>query len=164
MIVLARMSGRFPSAPTRAFTTALRFGRLAGKYDAINIKLDKTGGLTEALAMLAEAQRQNFTIMIGCMVATSLAMAPAMLLAQTARFVDLDGPLLLSKDRPDGLRYVDSLVYPAVAFALGLTARRRNSQTRFHLRQLSTAQSARFRQLPDFVHEMCLVFSRARQF
>jgi L-alanine-DL-glutamate epimerase-like enolase superfamily enzyme len=85
---------------------------LAGKYDAVNIKLDKAGGLTEALAVVAEAQRQNFTIMIGCMVATSLAMAPAMLLAQTARFVDLDGPLLLSKDRADGLRYADSLVYP----------------------------------------------------
>jgi L-alanine-DL-glutamate epimerase-like enolase superfamily enzyme len=85
---------------------------LAGKYDAINIKLDKTGGLTEALAMLADAERRNFTIMIGCMVATSLAMAPAVLIAQKAGFVDLDGPLLLSKDRPDGLRYVDSLVYP----------------------------------------------------
>jgi len=85
---------------------------LAGKYDAVNIKLDKAGGLTEALAVVAEAQRQNFTIMIGCMVATSLAMAPAMLLAQTARFVDLDGPLLLSRDRADGLRYVDSLIYP----------------------------------------------------
>jgi L-alanine-DL-glutamate epimerase-like enolase superfamily enzyme len=85
---------------------------LAGKYDAVNIKLDKAGGLTEALAVAAEAQRQNFTIMVGCMVATSLAMAPAMLLAQTARFVDLDGPLLLSKDRADGLRYADSLVYP----------------------------------------------------
>ena len=88
---------------------------LDGKYDAINIKLDKTGGLTEALAMLADAERRNFTIMIGCMVATSLAMAPAMLLTQRARFVDLDGPLLLSKDRSDGLLYADSLVYPPSA-------------------------------------------------
>ena len=86
--------------------------KLAGKYDAVNIKLDKAGGLTEALAMVAEAERQNFSLMVGCMVATSLAMAPAMLLAQTARFVDLDGPLLLSNDRANGLRYVDSLVYP----------------------------------------------------
>ena len=85
---------------------------LAGKYDAVNIKLDKAGGLTEALAMVADAERQNFIIMVGCMVATSLAMAPAMLLAQKARFVDLDGPLLLGKDRANGLRYVDSLVYP----------------------------------------------------
>jgi L-alanine-DL-glutamate epimerase-like enolase superfamily enzyme len=87
---------------------------LAGKYDAVNIKLDKAGGLTEALAMVAVAERMGLTIMAGCMVATSLAMAPAMLIAQAARFVDLDGPLLLTKDRDNGLRFEDSLVYPAV--------------------------------------------------
>jgi L-alanine-DL-glutamate epimerase-like enolase superfamily enzyme len=92
---------------------------LRERYDAVNIKLDKTGGLTEALAMLADAEQRNFTIMIGCMVATSLAMAPAVLLAQRARYVDLDGPLLLSKDRPDGLRYADSLVYPPSAALWG---------------------------------------------
>jgi len=86
---------------------------LAGKYDAVNIKLDKTGGLTEALAMADAATRSGFAIMAGCMVATSLAMAPAVLLAQRARFVDLDGPLLLAKDRPDGLRYEESLIYPS---------------------------------------------------
>jgi L-alanine-DL-glutamate epimerase-like enolase superfamily enzyme len=86
---------------------------LVGRYDAVNIKLDKTGGLTEALAMVAEAERLGFGIMVGCMVATSLSMAPAVLLAQRARVVDLDGALLLAKDRPDGLRYEDSLVYPA---------------------------------------------------
>lgn len=85
---------------------------LANKYDAINIKLDKTGGLTEALALAAAAQRCGLTTMVGCMVATSLAMAPAMLVAQQARVVDLDGPLLLAKDRADGLRYEGSLVYP----------------------------------------------------
>jgi len=85
---------------------------LAGRYDAVNIKLDKTGGLTEALAMVREAERLGFGIMVGCMVATSLAMAPAVLAAQRARVVDLDGPLLLAKDRPDGLRYDGSLVYP----------------------------------------------------
>src|SRR5450631_4369797 len=85
---------------------------LVGKYDAVNIKLDKAGGLTEALAMAAEAERAGFAIMAGCMVASSLAMAPAMLLAQTARYVDLDGPLLLARDRPDGLTYRDSLVFP----------------------------------------------------
>lgn len=85
---------------------------LAGKYDAVNIKLDKAGGLTEALAIVQEAERLGFVIMAGCMVATSLAMAPAMLLAQTARFVDLDGPLLLAKDRDNGLRYEGSLVFP----------------------------------------------------
>jgi len=86
---------------------------LAGKYDAVNIKLDKTGGLTEALAMATDAVRQGFAIMAGCMVATSLSMAPAVLLAQTAQFVDLDGPLLLESDRPDGLVYRDSLIFPA---------------------------------------------------
>ena len=85
---------------------------LLGRYDAVNIKLDKTGGLTEALAMVREAERLGFGVMVGCMVATSLAMAPAMLVAQRARVVDLDGPLLLAKDRPDGLRYDGSLVYP----------------------------------------------------
>ncbi|SCB56452.1 L-alanine-DL-glutamate epimerase [Rhizobium aethiopicum] len=85
---------------------------LADRYDAINIKLDKTGGLTEALAMKAEAERLGFSIMIGCMVGTSLAMAPAVLLAQDADFVDLDGPLLLARDREPGLRYAASLVFP----------------------------------------------------
>ena len=85
---------------------------LTGKYDAVNIKLDKTGGLTEALAMAEAATQGGFAIMAGCMVATSLAMAPALLLAQAARFTDLDGPLLLAKDREPGLRYDGSLVYP----------------------------------------------------
>ncbi|MBB3311897.1 L-alanine-DL-glutamate epimerase-like enolase superfamily enzyme [Rhizobium sp. BK196] len=85
---------------------------LADRYDAINIKLDKTGGLTEALEMKEEAQRLGFSIMIGCMVGTSLAMAPAVLLAQDADFVDLDGPLLLARDREPGLNYAGSLVFP----------------------------------------------------
>jgi L-alanine-DL-glutamate epimerase-like enolase superfamily enzyme len=85
---------------------------LEGRYDAVNIKLDKTGGLTEALAMAQEARKAGFAIMAGCMVGTSLGMAPAVLLAQGARFVDLDGPLLLAKDRDGGLRYEESLVYP----------------------------------------------------
>jgi L-alanine-DL-glutamate epimerase-like enolase superfamily enzyme len=88
---------------------------LRDRYDAINIKLDKTGGLTEALAMKREAQRLGFQIMLGCMVGTSLAMAPAVLLAQDAEFVDLDGPLLLSRDREPGLRYAASLVWPPVS-------------------------------------------------
>jgi L-alanine-DL-glutamate epimerase-like enolase superfamily enzyme len=85
---------------------------LAGKYDAVNIKLDKAGGLTEALALVDAAEREGFIVMVGCMVATSLAMAPAVLLAQRARFVDLDGPLLLAKDRADALRYEGNLVHP----------------------------------------------------
>jgi L-Ala-D/L-Glu epimerase / N-acetyl-D-glutamate racemase len=85
---------------------------LVGKYDAVNIKLDKAGGLTEALAMAGEAERLGLTLMVGCMVATSLAMAPALLLAQRAAVADVDGPLLLACDRPDGLRYEGSLVHP----------------------------------------------------
>ena len=92
---------------------------LRERYDAVNIKLDKTGGLTEALAMADAAQALGFEIMIGCMVATSLAMAPAMLLAPQARFVDLDGPLLLARDRDGGLRYDGSLVYPPEAALWG---------------------------------------------
>ena len=109
---LAQMQRPIPVCADESIHDRSSLAALVGKYDAVNIKLDKAGGLTEALAVAAEAQRQNFTIMVGCMVATSLAMAPAILLAQQARFVDLDGPLLLSKDRADGLRYVDSLVYP----------------------------------------------------
>jgi L-alanine-DL-glutamate epimerase-like enolase superfamily enzyme len=92
---------------------------LRERYDAVNIKLDKSGGLTEALAMTDAAHALGFDIMIGCMVATSLAMAPAMLLAQEARFVDLDGPLLLARDRDGGLRYDGSLVYPPDATLWG---------------------------------------------
>ncbi|CAN5250717.1 dipeptide epimerase [soil metagenome] len=85
---------------------------LRERYDAINIKLDKTGGLTEALAMAEAARTLGFDLMVGCMVATSLAMAPAMMIAQGARVVDLDGPLLLAKDRDNGLRFDGSTVYP----------------------------------------------------
>jgi L-alanine-DL-glutamate epimerase-like enolase superfamily enzyme len=92
---------------------------LRARYDAINIKLDKTGGLTEALAMADAAQALGFEILVGCMVATSLSMAPAMLLTPQARFVDLDGPLLLAKDRDDGLRYDGSTVYPPDAALWG---------------------------------------------
>jgi L-Ala-D/L-Glu epimerase / N-acetyl-D-glutamate racemase len=92
---------------------------LRERYDAVNIKLDKTGGLTEALAMADAAQAMGFKIMVGCMVATSLAMAPAMLLARQACVVDLDGPLLLARDRDSGLRYDGSLVYPPEAALWG---------------------------------------------
>ena len=85
---------------------------LKGKYDAINIKLDKTGGLTEALALAREAKAQDFKIMVGCMLATSLAMAPAFLLAQLADYIDLDGPLLLAKDRDPGFKFEGSLMSP----------------------------------------------------
>jgi L-Ala-D/L-Glu epimerase len=92
---------------------------LRERYDAVNIKLDKAGGLTEALLMADAAQALGFQIMVGCMVATSLAMAPAMVLTPQARFVDLDGPLLLSHDRSGGLRYEGSRIYPPHAALWG---------------------------------------------
>ena len=78
---------------------------LRGKYDMVNIKLDKTGGLTEALALKAQAQAEGYAVMVGCMVGSSLAMAPATLLTGGAAFVDLDGPLLLAEDRAEPLHY-----------------------------------------------------------
>ncbi|MCS6853223.1 MAG: dipeptide epimerase [Elioraea sp.] len=86
--------------------------RLVGLYSVVNIKLDKTGGLTEALRLRANAERLGFRIMVGCMVGSSLAMAPAHLVAQGAAFVDLDGPLWLARDRDHGLRYEGGLVHP----------------------------------------------------
>ncbi len=87
---------------------------LRTKYAIVNIKLDKTGGLTEALKMKAKAQELGFGIFVGCMVGTSLGMAPATLVAQGASFVDLDGPLLLAEDRSHGIRYEGSTMYPPV--------------------------------------------------
>ena len=92
---------------------------IAKRYDAVNIKLDKTGGLTEALATAAEARKLGLKIMAGCMVATSLAMAPALLLAQNADWIDLDGPLLLDRDRTLGLAYTSGTVTPAPAALWG---------------------------------------------
>ena len=109
---LASLERAVPICADESAHDRASLARLAGKYDAVNIKLDKAGGLTEALAMMAEAKRLGLATMAGCMVATSLAMAPALLLAQQADYVDLDGPLLLAKDRPGGLRYAQSLVYP----------------------------------------------------
>jgi L-alanine-DL-glutamate epimerase-like enolase superfamily enzyme len=91
----------------------------AKRYGAINIKLDKAGGLTEALALKREAEALGLEIMAGCMVATSLAMAPALLIAQGARTVDLDGPLLLAKDREPGLRFIGSMIEPPEAALWG---------------------------------------------
>ena len=95
---------------------------LAGKYDAVNIKLDKAGGLTEALAMAAAGRQLGFAIMAGCMVATSLAMAPAMLLAQPPAFVDLDGPLLLAATAPTACA-TGQPGLPAAAGPVGLSFR-----------------------------------------
>ena len=87
---------------------------LVGRYEMINIKLDKTGGLTQALRVREEATRLGLQVMVGCMVSTSLSMAPAVVVAQQASLVDLDGPLLLAEDRPHGLRYDGSELFPPV--------------------------------------------------
>jgi L-Ala-D/L-Glu epimerase len=93
--------------------------QLIGKYDAVNIKLDKTGGLTAALTMAHAAQAANLKIMVGCMLATSLAMAPAMLLGQFANWIDLDGPLLLARDREPGIVFSNGVMQTAPAALWG---------------------------------------------
>jgi L-alanine-DL-glutamate epimerase-like enolase superfamily enzyme len=92
---------------------------LRGKYDVVNIKLDKTGGLTEALALRDAALAHGFGVMVGCMVGSSLAMAPATLVAQGAMVVDLDGPLLLAEDRDNALTFDDRGVHPPQAALWG---------------------------------------------
>lgn len=109
---LARMTRPIPICADESAHGLTSLAALRGKYDAVNIKLDKAGGLTEALAMAKAAQAADLSIMAGCMVATSLAMAPAILLAQSARFTDLDGPLLLARDRAPALHYDGSRVFP----------------------------------------------------
>ncbi|WP_086464397.1 N-acetyl-D-Glu racemase DgcA [Oceanibaculum nanhaiense] len=85
---------------------------MVGKYEMINIKLDKTGGLTEALRLKAAAEKAGLGVMVGCMIGTSLSMAPGIIAGQGAKVVDLDAPLLLAEDRPGGLTYEGSIVYP----------------------------------------------------
>jgi len=112
--VLREFAHPLPICADESLHDRQQLAHVRGRYEAINIKLDKAGGLTEALALSDAALDLGFQLVIGCMVATSLAMAPAMLLTPKARFVDLDGPLLLEKDRPDGLTYDGSIVYPPV--------------------------------------------------
>jgi L-alanine-DL-glutamate epimerase-like enolase superfamily enzyme len=116
---LAHVPHPIPVCADEACHTRADLDRLAGKYDAVNIKLDKSGGLTEALALAAEARRRGFSVMVGCMIGTSLSMAPAMLVAQQARIVDLDAPLLLASDRAHGLFYDGSTLYPPEAALWG---------------------------------------------
>ncbi|MCY0147301.1 dipeptide epimerase [Hoeflea sp. G2-23] len=110
--ILAHIPHPVPICADESVHTLADLAKLSDRYDAINIKLDKTGGLTEALLMRDRARELGFGVMIGCMVGTSLAMAPAVLLAQDADWVDLDGPLLLARDRSPGLAYAGSLVSP----------------------------------------------------
>jgi L-alanine-DL-glutamate epimerase-like enolase superfamily enzyme len=101
-----------PICADEALHTRAELEALNGRYDAINIKLDKAGGLTEALDLMEEARRAGFRTMVGCMLATSLSIAPAMLLTSCADWVDLDGPLLLKRDRDPGLRYDGPFIHP----------------------------------------------------
>jgi len=99
--------------------TSADLAQLKDRYDAVNIKLDKAGGLTEALKMVRTARSLDFKVMLGCMLGTSLGMAPAAVAAQGADYVDLDGPLLLAKDRDPGLRFEGSTLYPPEAALWG---------------------------------------------
>jgi len=110
---LAGKSFTMPICADESSHTSEGLEELRTKYDIVNIKLDKTGGLTEALKMKQKAETLGFGIFVGCMVGSSLGMAPATLVAQGASFVDLDGPLLLAQDRPHGIRYEGSTMYPA---------------------------------------------------
>ncbi|KAB0680839.1 N-acetyl-D-Glu racemase DgcA [Aureimonas leprariae] len=110
--VLAGIPHPVPICADESLHQTSDLAALADRYDCVNVKLDKTGGLTEALVLVREARQLGFGVMVGCMVSSSLAMAPAMLIAQGADFVDLDGPLLMKRDRPDGLIYAGSTVSP----------------------------------------------------
>jgi L-alanine-DL-glutamate epimerase-like enolase superfamily enzyme len=92
--------------------TAADVARIGPFYDGVNIKLDKAGGLTEALRLADAADAAGLSIMVGCMLGTSLGIAPAFALAQRALWVDLDGPALLARDREGGLRFADGLIHP----------------------------------------------------
>ncbi|HRD76884.1 MAG TPA: dipeptide epimerase [Hyphomicrobiaceae bacterium] len=104
---LARIKRIVPVCADESAHTTDSLDALRGRYDAVNIKLDKTGGLTEAIRMHAEAHRLGFRIMVGCMLATSLSMAPAALIATEGDFADIDGPLLLARDRAPGISYAN---------------------------------------------------------
>ncbi|MDE0964279.1 MAG: dipeptide epimerase [Candidatus Latescibacteria bacterium] len=110
--LLAELEHPVPLCADESCHTTSDLEALATRYECVNLKLDKTGGLTEALLLVTKAKELGLELMVGCMVATSLAMAPAALLAPQARYVDLDGPLLLKQDREHGLHYDGSLLHP----------------------------------------------------
>lgn len=116
---LAGYRGPVALCADESFHTAADAVRLADRYRMVNVKLDKAGGLTEALACVAAARAAGLGVMIGSMVSTSLAIAPALLLAAAADVVDLDGPLWLARDRPHPLRFADGMVFPPEAALWG---------------------------------------------
>lgn len=117
--VLEGYDSPVPLCADESLHTRDELDRCVGRYAMVNIKLDKAGGLTEALALRREAEARGLGIMVGCMVATSLAVAPAMILAQGAEIVDLDGPLLLARDRQPGLEIIGSMIRPPEAALWG---------------------------------------------
>ena len=110
--IVATISDAASRAPGVSILPRASLPHLTGKYDVVNIKLDKTGGLTEALAMVRAAKASGMSVMVGCMVAGSISMAPAVLLAGLCDAADLDGPLWLAEDVEGGLVYRDGWVEP----------------------------------------------------
>jgi len=110
--ILAEFASPVPLCADESCHTRGDLPRVLGRYTHINVKLDKAGGLSEAIALVSEAHAKGLRLMIGCMVSTSLAVAPAILLAGGADFVDLDGPLLLQRDREPSLHYRGDLLFP----------------------------------------------------
>lgn len=117
--VLADIEHLVPLAADESCHTTADLPVVAGRYDFVNIKLDKSGGLTEALRLMRSASEFGLGIMVGCMVGTSLAMAPAVVIGSQAVFVDLDGPLLLARDREAGLKYDNGILTPPAAALWG---------------------------------------------
>ncbi len=117
--VLATISHPVPICADESAHVTDGLLKLKPRYDAVNVKLNKTGGLTEALKMVKAAKEADFKVMVGCMLGTSLAMAPAIYAAQNVDYVDLDAPLLLSRDRHDGLTYEGATVHPATSALWG---------------------------------------------
>lgn len=117
--MLAEIARPLPVCADESCHDRTSLPRLRGKYDMVNIKLDKTGGLTEALALRDLARAEDYKVMVGCMVGSSLAMAPAVLVAQGADVVDLDGPLLLAEDRATPLEYDQNGVHPSLSALWG---------------------------------------------
>lgn len=111
-----------PICADESFRDRSSIGEVVGKYQMINVRLDRTGGLTEALLAVAAARSAGLSVMVGCMLGSSLAMAPALLLASLAEHVDLDGPLMLGHDRAGGLRYIGSTLHPPDAAFWGWSA------------------------------------------
>jgi L-alanine-DL-glutamate epimerase-like enolase superfamily enzyme len=117
--MLGEMARPLPVAADESVHDQASLATLLGKYDVVNLKLDKTGGLSEALCTKIQAARLGLGLMVGCMVGSSLAMAPAVVLAQKAMFCDLDGPLLLREDRAYPLHYDNAGVHPPRAALWG---------------------------------------------